>query len=194
MERLNKLDYSKHPIDIPDTDDGNLRLYYELELLRSNYESERLNKQLARYIQIIDVLGDRGLMVDFSTDLEIDKSTRSSDWYGVILKPIPSPRKNEERGKFISRCISSVAHADPERKHVQVIAMCHEAWRRRKKSDSEPEVEEIITPAPPIHIHLGEESMETLNQHDEFELKKAYMEEKLQLIKWIRERLRGVTE
>jgi len=118
---------------IPDTDDGNLRLYYELELLRSQYESENLNKQLHRYIQIIDILGERGLSVDFSTDLKIDKDTRKYDWYDIISKPIPRPGKREDRGKFISRCISAVAHADPNRKHEQVVAMCHEAWRRRKK-------------------------------------------------------------
>lgn len=131
--RLNRINYSLHPSMIPDTDDGNLRLYWELELLRSNYESGRLNKQLQRYIQIIDIMGNRGLTVDFSTDLEIDKATRKYDWYDIISKPIPSPGKKEGRSDFISRCISAVAHADPERKHEQVIAMCHEAWRRREK-------------------------------------------------------------
>jgi len=133
MERLNRINYSLHPSMIPDTDDGNFRLYWELELLKGFFESDRLNKHLERYIMIIDVLGERGQFMMPYGDSEIEKVARKSDWYEIITKPIPSPGKKEERGKFISRCISAVAHTDPERKHDQVIAMCHEAWRRRKK-------------------------------------------------------------
>lgn len=65
---------------MPDTDDGNLRLYYELELLRSNYQSDMLEKQIRRYIEILDVLGERGLWVDFSSDLKIDRDIHKRDW------------------------------------------------------------------------------------------------------------------
>jgi len=88
MSRINKVTYGRVPQSIPDTDEGNLRLLYELELLRSNYESDRLEKQLGRYIQIINVLSERGFSMDFSSELEIDKATRKSDWYDVITNPV----------------------------------------------------------------------------------------------------------
>jgi len=132
-DEINLIDYFLIPADVPDTDDGNLRLYWELELLKGAYESDKQEKYLERYIRIVDVLGERGQFMKVDGDSEIEKVARQSDWYEMITKPIPSPRKDEARDKFISRCISSVAHADPDRKHVQVVAVCHEAWRRRKK-------------------------------------------------------------
>jgi len=130
---LNKINYRQHPYDIPDTDSGNLRLYWEMEALRASYESGKMEKDLERYIQIIDVLGERGQFVELLCDCEIDKATRRTDWYEMITKPVPSPGKKESREKFISRCISTMSHKDPDRKHDQIVAMCHEAYRRRKK-------------------------------------------------------------
>lgn len=131
MMHLNQVNYTRHPREIPDTDEGNLRLYYELELLRSNYESAKLKKQLNRYIQIIDVLGERGLLAPFDSDLEIDKATRCSDWYEPIMKPIPSPGKDESQDDFISRCMSAIGGEYEDKK--QAIAICYDSWRKRKK-------------------------------------------------------------
>jgi hypothetical protein len=39
--------------------------------------------------------------------------------------PIPSRRKGEEKGKFISRCISDVSKKDPNRPKDQIIAICN---------------------------------------------------------------------
>lgn len=75
-----KINYDRSPRDYPDSDLGNLKMYYELELLRSNYESNRLMKQLTRYAVILDTLGNRGLYVDFDTDLAIDKALHKADW------------------------------------------------------------------------------------------------------------------
>jgi len=152
--RLNRVNYDVDPNTIPDTDEGNLRLYYELELLRSAYESEGLEKQLHRYITIIDILGKRGLYWDFSSELAIDKATRRDDW-GIIMKPVPKPRAGEKQDAFISRCISAVSHADPGRKKDQIIAMCFDTWRRTKKSGLEKKGEKSEIH---IHIHLDEEN------------------------------------
>ena len=90
MSKLNKL-LKRDPSFIPDNDSGNLRLYYELELVRSQYESAPLPDLLKHYTRLIDVLGERGQFVDFSTDLMIDKALRKSDWFDLIMKPIPTP-------------------------------------------------------------------------------------------------------
>ena len=132
---MNKVDYMRHPRDIPDTDEGNLRLYYELELLRSNYESDKLKKQLDRYIQIIDTLGERGLLAPFDSDLEIDKATRKSDWYEPLMKPIPTPGEKEEQDAFISRCMSAIGGEYEDKK--QALGICYSSWRDSKKKRNE---------------------------------------------------------
>jgi len=193
MGRLNRINYSLHPSTIPDTDDGNFRLYWELELLKGFFESDRLNKHLERYIQIIDVLGERSQFMKIDGDSEIEKVARKSDWYEMITKPIPSPGKKEDRAKFISRCISTVAHADPERKHEQVVAMCHEAWRRREKSEAEPpSLEQAITkPKPELHIHLNGD-LKDIDEESQVNL--DYKKEKLELVKALRKRVSGGDE
>ena len=132
MSRLNVL-LKRDPSFIPDSDSGNLRLYYELELVRSQYESNQLPNLLNHYTRLIDVLGERGQFVDFSSDLMIDKALRKSDWFDVIMKPIPTPSKDESQDDFINRCTSTVSHADPERKHDQVVGICFSQWRESKK-------------------------------------------------------------
>jgi len=131
MRYINKVDYMRHPKSIPDTDDGNMRLYYELELLRSSFESCHCPTQLQRYTQIIDVLGERGLYVDFNTDLAIDVALRKYDWYDLINKPIPSPGKNESQSDFISRCMGAIGGEYDDKK--QAVAICHSSWRESKK-------------------------------------------------------------
>ena len=131
MTQMNKVDYLRHPRDIPDTDEGNLRLYFELELLRSNYESDREQKQLQRYTQIIDVFGERGLYVPFNTDLAIDKDLRKYDWYDLISKPIPSPGEKETQSDFISRCMSAIGGEYEDKK--QAVAICGSTWRENRK-------------------------------------------------------------
>jgi len=44
--------------------------------------------------------------------------------------PVPTPNSGEERDTFISRCISAVTKADPERDPKQVQAMCFSQWRK----------------------------------------------------------------
>ena len=128
---LNRIRFDVEPDLYPDTDKGNLRLFYELEMLKSYYEGAECSNCLERYIQIIDTLGSRGHFVDFSTDLKIDKATNETDWE-IILKPIPTPNAGEERGAFISRCIRELSHKDPERKKDQVAAICYESYRKGK--------------------------------------------------------------
>ncbi len=86
-DEINKVDYSVRPEDIPDSNEGNLRLYYELELLRSGYEINKREDSLKRYATIIDELGNRGLFIDFSSELSIDKMMLKLDWDELISKP-----------------------------------------------------------------------------------------------------------
>lgn len=86
-DEINKVDYSVQPQDIPDSDEGNLRLYYELELLRGNYEISKSTESLSRYASIIDELGNRGLYVEFDPELAIDKMMMKLDWDELISKP-----------------------------------------------------------------------------------------------------------
>jgi len=46
--------------------------------------------------------------------------------------PIPQPNKDEKQGKFITRCISALADADPDLPNVQRVARCYSTWRRAK--------------------------------------------------------------
>jgi len=87
---------------IPDTPDGNLRLYWELELLRSAYESDNGIEQLHRYATIVDLLGKRGLYVDFNTELSIDATLRKTDWDELISKPFAGY-------KNFAACVRSVS-------------------------------------------------------------------------------------
>ena len=128
---MNRVDYMRHPREIPDTDEGNMRLYYELELLRSSYEGDRCPTKLQRYTQIIDTLGERGLFVDFNTNLSIDKDLRKYDWYDLINKPIPTPGQGESREKYISRCMSAIGGEYEDKK--QAVAVCYSTWRKHRK-------------------------------------------------------------
>ena len=90
------------PTTIPDSDTGNLRLYYELELLRSAYESDQGVEQLQRYAVIVDMLSKRGLYVDYASDLKIDKMFMKVDWEELISKPFAGY-------KDMKSCIASVS-------------------------------------------------------------------------------------
>ena len=46
--------------------------------------------------------------------------------------PIPSPTKGESEKDFVSRCISAVSKADPERDPKQVAAICFNQYRRKE--------------------------------------------------------------
>lgn len=46
--------------------------------------------------------------------------------------PIPKPRAGENRGAFVSRCISQLADEDPQTPNEQRVAICFSAWRRAK--------------------------------------------------------------
>ncbi len=108
-DEINKVDYSVRTEDVPDSNEGNLRLYYELELLRSRYESDEGAEQLQRYATIIDLLGKRGKYIDFNSDLAIDKIMMKSDWDDLISKPFAEWESMEH-------CIRSVsARKDPPR-------------------------------------------------------------------------------
>jgi len=74
---LNKIRFDVEPELYPDNDTGNLRLYFELELLKSHYETTECPTCFDRYLCVLDTLIERGHQVDFSTDLKIDKSVRT---------------------------------------------------------------------------------------------------------------------
>jgi len=49
--------------------------------------------------------------------------------------PLPTPRKNEKKNDFISRCMSEAKGEFPNRN--QRVAVCHTQWRRKNKSIDE---------------------------------------------------------
>jgi len=136
---MNRINFNASPSGYPDTDRGNLKLFYELELLKSAYETDGTDKQFSRYLEIMDVLGNRGHFVDFASDLKIDKKTRESDWeeyyVSAIQKPIPSPGKDEEKDAFMGRCISTLSRHDSDKEQSQIIAICGSTWRDSKKKN-----------------------------------------------------------
>jgi len=128
--KLNKVNYAKHPKEYPDTDNGNYRLFFELELLRSEYETCKCPTKLQRYTQIIDTLGDRGQFVEFNSDLAIDKDLRKYDWYSMVSKPIPTPGEGESQDAFIGRCMHAIGDEYDDKK--QAVAICYSTWRKHK--------------------------------------------------------------
>jgi hypothetical protein len=46
--------------------------------------------------------------------------------------PLPTPRKGEKQADFVSRCISAVHDADPERPNSQAVAICYSQWRGKE--------------------------------------------------------------
>ena len=40
-----------------------------------------------------------------------------------------TPRKNESKDDFISRCMGELADSDTERPQEQMVAICQTAWR-----------------------------------------------------------------
>lgn len=53
--------------------------------------------------------------------------------------PIPKPGENESQNDFVSRCMSFLDGEDSSLSQEQRVAACHEAYRRAKKEDEEPE-------------------------------------------------------
>ena len=161
---INRIDFNKSPSEYPDSDRGNLKLYYELELLKSMYESNESDTYFSRYLAVMDTLGNRGHFIDFSSDLKIDKMTRASDWTeyydAVIQKPIPSPSAEESQDKFISRCISTLSERDPGREHKQVIAICFNEWRRVKKDEGTPRTD---AERAKVHFDISDEEWNKLS-------------------------------
>ena len=47
--------------------------------------------------------------------------------------PIPKPRPNEEKDKFVARCIRQLSKENPNRDRKQIIAICFQTWKDRKK-------------------------------------------------------------
>lgn len=47
--------------------------------------------------------------------------------------PLPKPRKNEKRKKFISRCMGSKAMNKEYSKQDQRAAVCYSQWRHKTK-------------------------------------------------------------
>ena len=50
--------------------------------------------------------------------------------------PLPTPKENETKSEFVSRCISELTHANEFKSKTQRIAVCYSQW---SKSDKEKE-------------------------------------------------------
>lgn len=46
--------------------------------------------------------------------------------------PVPKPKKGEKKQTFISRCIKTLSKKDTDRKREQIIAMCYDAYRKKR--------------------------------------------------------------
>jgi len=69
--------------------------------------------------------------------------------------PMLSPKKNESKDDFISRCISAEKSASPDRPNDQVAAMCYGQWNRSKVKHSK----DVLTYD--IHEELGFKKIRT---------------------------------
>lgn len=47
--------------------------------------------------------------------------------------PIPKPQSDEDKNKFISRCISELKKEDPELTDEQISAICYNQWNEHGK-------------------------------------------------------------
>lgn len=45
--------------------------------------------------------------------------------------PIPKPKKDESKDKFISRCAKQLAKVDPNRPKKQRLAICFSEWKNK---------------------------------------------------------------
>lgn len=50
--------------------------------------------------------------------------------------PLPTPKKDETRGIFISRCISSIMKSGEADSVEQAAAICYQQWEKSKKKKS----------------------------------------------------------
>lgn len=51
--------------------------------------------------------------------------------------PLPTPKKGEDKDKFISRCMSNPQSKKDFPNQKQRVAVCHTQWRRKSKSIAE---------------------------------------------------------
>lgn len=51
--------------------------------------------------------------------------------------PVPTPKANEDKNTFISRCIETLEHSDTNRPHNQIQAICYGAWNQSKKAEGD---------------------------------------------------------
>ena len=166
---LNRIRFDVEPDLYPDTDKGNLRLFYELEILKSQYEYTESSKYFDRYMETIDTLIQRGYQTDFSTDTKIDKAVRT---VRTVLSEPEVVQKPFADYKDFADCVArNKDKGDPK-------AYCAEIMHRVEGTKKEGD----------IHIHFdGETSIAPEEQEDD--LKKEYYLQKIELIKQLKERL-----
>lgn len=49
--------------------------------------------------------------------------------------PLPEPKENENKDKFISRCMSTDVMKNEFPKNKQRYAVCHKQWEKKNESD-----------------------------------------------------------
>lgn len=49
---------------------------------------------------------------------------------------MPTPRKDEKKSEFISRCIEYVVEKEGK-KQEQAVAICHSIWKNKKEKKNE---------------------------------------------------------
>lgn len=49
--------------------------------------------------------------------------------------PLPTPKENEAKSEFVSRCISELTHANEFKSKAQRIAVCYAQWDKSNKEE-----------------------------------------------------------
>ena len=50
--------------------------------------------------------------------------------------PIPTPKKNEKKQKFVSRCIAELSATDIKLSAKQVVAICYDKWDKKESDET----------------------------------------------------------
>jgi len=130
---INKVDFTRHPSVIPDTDEGNLKLYYEFALVRDSYElkskdaedgiSESLENHVAYYMAILNEMDKRGLKVTRKDRCAIEKSVNNAMREAVMSSYLTlqfTPKPNE-----VNHCPHCGSKLSKEDEVSKVCGECH---------------------------------------------------------------------
>lgn len=130
---INKVDFTRHPSVIPNTDEGNLKLYYEFSLVRDSYElkskdiedgiNESMENHVAYYMALVNEMEKRGLRITRRDRSAIEKSVSNamrdaamSSYLTLQFTP------NSTDSVYCTHCGNKLTKGDVE---VLICGECH---------------------------------------------------------------------